>query len=577
MLSEIKKRPTLVYLIIYFIFLFHQVYYINLGGTTWDEPAAILGGGKQIYKALIFFQDFNNPALEIFSRPEFYGPLIFIPAVILTYFQQPLIYLSKFLIFFDDINSDNLLEVALFVRHLFLNLYVGLVLYFIFKKISERKGLFFSTVFLILLFLVPSFNGHLLFNFSDTALSVQFFLSAIFYLLFVGKKKNTTFLGLLFALTLLTRINAILFLLTLSLYELIKIRKDSAKLKQLIFDSVKIYSIAITGLYVFSPTAWRYPIRWLREAIIVQFNHPNNVTSLLNGNVTMGYDAPWHYLISWFGYRLPLMYLFLFIFGIILFIRRTNKFNDFFSYSLFLIFFLNTFFIIINPVAYGGVRHYLFLIPFIVYVSTEVLTTFSNSIKIKSFLVIITISYLVFTQHGLGPFKYTYFNEFVNEESISYDCEINLGQPGCGDWETDYWGFGGKLLVKKLETTYSVKDYKIRFCEPQFTYSMFYKEFNSYWDLKNGQFVFDDQYPFTQEKLFFHSEELFDFINNTDNKEIKFLALNYHSPVSQGCNFHNMNLSDKNFSCETIDYVSASLRGVEVKMNYLYECTVEKY
>jgi hypothetical protein len=577
MINKIQKRPALVYLIFYSIFLFHQVYYITLGGTTWDEPAAIVGGGKQIYKALIFFQDINNPALEIFSRPEFYGPLIFVPAVLLTYFHQPLIYFSKTLILFDNISSDNLLELALFIRHLFINLYVGLVFYFIFKKILEKKGLFFSSVFLILLFLVPSFNGHLLFNFPDTALAVQFFLSAIFYLPFIGKKKNTLLLGILFALTLLTRINAILFLLTLSFYELIKIRKDSTNIKQLFFDSIKIYSIAIAGLYFFSPTAWRFPIRWLKEAIVVQFNHPNNVTSLLNGKVTMGYDAPWHYLISWFGYRLPLVYLFLFLFGTILFIRRKNKFNDVFSYSLFLIFLLNTFFVIVNPVAYGGVRHYLFLVPFIVYVSTEVLTTFSTSTKVKSFLLLLSISYLVFTQYGLGPFKYTYFNEFVNEESISYDCEINIGQPGCGDWETDYWGFGGKLLVKKLETVENVEDYQIRFCEPQFTYSMFYKEFNSYWELKNGQFVFDDQYPFTQEKLFFHSEELFDFINNTEDNEIKFLALNYHSPVSQGCNFHNMNLSDKNFSCETIDYVSALLRGVEVKMNYLYECTVEKY
>jgi len=577
MINKIQKRPALVYLIFYSIFLFHQVYYIILGGTTWDEPAAIVGGGKQIYKALIFFQDINNPALEIFSRPEFYGPLIFVPAVLLTYFHQPLIYFSKTLILFDNISSDNLLELALFIRHLFINLYVGLVFYFIFKKILEKKGLFFSSVFLILLFLVPSFNGHLLFNFPDTALAVQFFLSAIFYLPFIGKKKNTLLLGILFALTLLTRINAILFLLTLSFYELIKIRKDSTNIKQLFFDSIKIYSIAIAGLYFFSPTAWRFPIRWLKEAIVVQFNHPNNVISLLNGKVTMGYDAPWHYLISWFGYRLPLVYLFLFLFGTILFIRRKNKFNDVFSYSLFLIFLLNTFFVIVNPVAYGGVRHYLFLVPFIVYVSTEVLTTFSTSTKVRSFLLLLSISYLVFTQYGLGPFKYTYFNEFVNEESISYDCEINLGQPGCGDWETDYWGFGGKLLVKKLETVENVEDYQIRFCEPQFTYSMFYKEFNSYWELKNGQFVFDDQYPFTQEKLFFHSEELFDFINNTENNEIKFLALNYHSPVSQGCNFHNMNLSDKNFSCETIDYVSALLRGVEVKMNYLYECTVEKY
>ena len=576
MLSKLKRKPEFIYLSIYLIFLIHQTYYISFGGTTWDEPAAILGGGKQIYKAVLFFQDFNNPALEIFSRPEFYGPLIFVPAVILTFFELPLSYFGNFLNIFKNLDTNNLFEVALFVRHLFLNLYVGIVLYFIFQKLSEKKGMLFSSLFIILLFLIPSFNGHLLFNFPDTALAIQFFLSSYFYIFSIGKKKNNLFLGILFGFTLLTRINAILFLLTLSLYELLKTRNNFDNLKKLINDSLKIYSISIITLYVFSPTVWRHPIKWLKEAIIVQFNHPNNVVSLLNGEITTGYDAPWHYLISWFSYRLPIVYLFLVLAGIILIIKNKTKFDYLYSYSLFLLFLLNIFFIILNPVAYGGIRHYLFLLPFIVYISTEVLLSLSSSIKINSLLIFVTIFYLIFTQFGLGPFKYTYLNEFVNEESISYDCEVNTGQPGCGDWETDYWGFGGKLLVNKLENMEDYKDYKIRFCEPQFTYSMFYKDFKNYWEFRNGQFVFNDQFPFTQEKLFFHSDELFNFLDNTEKKSVKFLALNYHSPVSQGCNFHNMNLDDKKLSCKTIDYISALLRGVEIKINYLYECTVEK-
>jgi hypothetical protein len=576
MLNKTKSNPLLIYLSIYFLFMYHQIYYIFLGGTTWDEPAAILSGGKQIYKAILFIQDFNNPALSVFTTPEFYGPLIFVPAIILTYFERPIIFASNFLNYFFKEDPQNLLEIALIIRHIFLNIYVGLVFYFIFKKLIDKKGLFFATVFIVLLFLVPSFNGHLLFNFPDTALATQFFLTCVFYLLYFNKKKNIYFLGFLFGLTLLTRINSILFLLTLSLFELIKTKESLEKAKQLIFDSIKIYSIGILILYLFTPTAWRYPIKWLNNAIIIQFNHPNNVVSLLNGKITSGFDAPWHYLISWFAYRLPLIFLLLFIIGVILFSINRKKYDDLFSYSIFLTFLLNLFFIILNPVAYGGIRHYLFIVPFIVYISTEVLINFQRSIRAKNFLIFLTIFYLLFTQYGLGPFKYTYLNELVNEESISKDCAINLGQPGCGDWETDYWGYGGKLLVKKLEN-FEYQDLKIRFCEPQFTYSMFYKDANKYWELKNGQFVFNDQYPFTQDKLFFHSEELFDFLDNTDKKEIKFLALNYHSPVSQGCNFQNMDLSDKNFSCETIDYVSASLRGVEIKMNYLYECTVEKY
>ena len=77
MIDKLKNSSNTYFFIVYLAYLIHQIYYITFGGTTWDEPASILGGGKQIYKALLFVQSANNPALEIFSRPEFYGPLIF--------------------------------------------------------------------------------------------------------------------------------------------------------------------------------------------------------------------------------------------------------------------------------------------------------------------------------------------------------------------------------------------------------------------------------------------------------------------------------------------------------------------
>ena len=106
---------------------------------------------------------------------------------------------------------------------------------------------------------------------------------------------------------------------------------------------------------------------------------------------------------------------------------------------------------------------------------------------------------------------------------------------------------------------------------------MFYKDVDKYWELKNGQFVFNDQYPFTQDKLFFNSDELFDYIDDNVSSEITFLALNLHSPRALGCNFNNMNIPNVTYFCETKDNVSAKLRGVEVIMNYMYECTVKKY
>ena len=48
------------------------------------------------------------------------------------------------------------------------------------------------------------------------------------------------------------------------------------------------------------------------------------------------------------------------------------------------------------------------------------------------------------SQLSTYPYNYIYFNEFVDEEKITYECEeIN----GCGEWETDYWGLSGKSLI----------------------------------------------------------------------------------------------------------------------------------
>ena len=45
--------------------------------------------------------------------------------------------------------------------------------------------------------------------------------------------------------------------------------------------------------------------------------------------------------------------------------------------------FIKYIFCYLNPVAYGGIRHYLFLIPLMVYVSTQVIIDISSALKIK--------------------------------------------------------------------------------------------------------------------------------------------------------------------------------------------------
>ena len=126
-------------------------------------------------------------------------------------------------------------------------------------------------------------------------------------------------LGILFGLTLLTRINAIVFLSFLPLFEflqsfMLKRKYRFGKIyKKLFLKYLKIYSTAIFIFIIGTPPLWKNPIYFLKEAYIVQFRHPNNVPSLLNGKEIFAYEAPRTYLIEWFNYRLPLGFIILFL------------------------------------------------------------------------------------------------------------------------------------------------------------------------------------------------------------------------------------------------------------------------
>ena len=93
----------------------------------------------------------------------------------------------------------------------------------------------------------------------------------------------------------------------------------------------------------------------------------------------------------------------------------------------------------------------MFLLPYFVIIFTEVL----NYLNLKSrlrFLLPLLIFYAFFTQFGLGPYKYTYFNELVNINKAAYFCSENID--GCGNWATDYWGFKGKEVGNYLNENY---------------------------------------------------------------------------------------------------------------------------
>ena len=567
---------------VFLLFITHQIIYILHGGSTWDEYGSIINASKQVYKFYIFLIDYNNAIFQQdISPPEHYGGLLFVPAFLSTISDSFIIYFSQILDYLTISDTINNIESALIIRHIVINLYVVVILAIITSQLNIIYSKKFTLTFLVFLLLIPSINGHSLFNLTDIPFMFQYFLASLVFLKYTNNNsmKKNAITGFLFGLCLLVRFNAIVFLLFLFLFDLLikvfyhfKFKVGNYQLT-LFKKYTTIATFAFLTLFIGTPVAWRTPLRWLQGAIKYQFNQDNNIRTIFNGEILLSANTSYDYLLNWFLVKTPIPYIFLFLLSIYIFFKNKNNQNKLFTFSLFFIALTFISFIIYRPVTYDGIRHYLFLYPFVVLCSIHALfEVFENKKRILNTFILFISVFLVYTQSGLGAYKYVYLNEFVNEERISIDCEKNISQSGCGDWHTDYWGFAGKELVKKIDFN---QNKTIYFCEPHYTYS-FFQPLDSPWNLKNGSFVFDDNFPFTQTKYFYYKSDMLKHLRSDEFIEMSFLTLNYHRPPLDSCGLEDLDKEKFDVVCNILDGVQVRLRGVPISLNYLSECDIKK-
>ena len=459
---------------IYFVltlFFSHQFYYVLKGGTTWDDLEIQKTTVRILDKAFWFFEDRTNTFLGDFNfNLEYYG--YFVPVIV--YF------ISNFLIsnaytsyFFENTlnieiySSQDLLSIS---RNIAINIYLLfslLVIYFLISKLLSKNYAFYFVIFLIL---IPSFNGHALFNIKDIPFLIQYLIAVILKINFDlptskldGKSlRYLIFLGLIYGLVVLVRFNGYAFLFLLSFFKFINNYKNSLNnISTLLINYLIIYSVSFISLILFSPSAWNNPIVWLRGVYNTQFNLDWTGGTLTNGSYIYATEMSSFYLITWFSYKLPIVYIFTFFTSFFIYIFYKNKyFSDLGKFSLYIISTVNLIFLLLRPISYDGIRQYLFLLPFFVvlFVETSNFVKKKYGINIFYFFLVFSIIYLIYSQHSLDQYKYVYFNEFVNENEITTDCE-KIG--GCGNWETDYWGYSIKELMTGLN---SIEN--IIYCEP---------------------------------------------------------------------------------------------------------------
>ncbi len=472
-----KTSSTYLLLIVFFI---HQLIYISKGGTTWDDFEIYKTTTRVIDKAYWFFVDRSNSFLGDFNyNLEYYGYLIPIIIFLLTNLlstNEMNLFLFKNIMNADIISE---LDLIFLTRNLLLNVYVIVLLILIYKVICKNESHYFGFLFLIFLIFIPSFNGHALFNIKDVPFALQYLLAVIFVLdskiltskVYRNKIPQLILIGLVFGSVVLVRFNGYAFLLLISFYLfVIKFRESLKNIKNLFTNWSIIYITSFITLIVFSPSAWNDPIFWLKGVYNTQFNLDWLGSTLTNGRYIYATEMEPSYIFSWFFFRLPLVYTILFFITILIFIfQKKFDFSKYGKFSLFLIISVFLLFSIVRPISYDGIRQYLFLLPFFTFIVVDFFMYINKTYGNKLFMCIFlpSIFYLIGTQVSLGEYKYVYFNEIINEAEITKDCN-QIG--GCGNWETDYWGFS----IKQLMST-NIESDNFIYCEPIHIFST-YKE-----------------------------------------------------------------------------------------------------
>ncbi len=548
-----KFKFLFLYAII-FAFLLMQLNYINTAGTTYDADGLRFGANIVIEKILrIFTLDTNFSDLP-FSDVEFYGMFVILPAYIFSHFFKR--FISNPL----DYGFENIDGLVYFLMNIYLLIYVVVCLFFIMKKLN-KISYNLSISFLLILLLTPSFSGHSLFNLKDIPFALQLFLFSLLfneYLENIVKNETVNLnlkLGVLAGLVFSVRLNGIFFVSLIFLIgTLVLKREQKLNLKVLTKDFINVLIVGLIVLYILTPSAWLDPIDWINNAIYQQFLLEWSGSTLTNGEFIIATEMKWNYLLTWFFYKLPL------IFHISIFIYFYLKFkgvsmtllSDMSVYFLIIVFLI---FSIVRPTVYDGIRQFLFLIPFFAIFSTETFLRFIDYKKIsKSLLFIPIFLYLFFTQFGLGPYKYVYFNEFVDINKISVECN-NLD--GCGTWPTDYWGFSGREVAEylnknllegdipdKSEFAWRDNSTSLLICRPSVTAQTYMNKNLNYNKLNIGDF---------------------------SRSEI--ITLTYHRPrlKDDSCKFL---INNVDYICSTIFTFNTQMRFQDVVLAHIKECRI---
>lgn len=320
-------------------------------------------------------------------------------------------------------------------------------------------------ILVILLFAVsPTFLGHSQNNLKDIPFALGYISGIYFILRYIlsnptNYKKYSLFLTLAIAFCISIRIGGLILIcylfLFLFLYWIMEYLSGNGVefkvIRTRLISAIIISMVSYFMSIILWPYALQNPIVNPLKSYQVMLQYPDTFRQIFEGKVEWSDFMPWYYLPEYMAITIPIVVLT----GLALFIlfsKRIFSSGKAFSYSMlvFTIIFPIIFVILERSNLYSAWRHFLFIYPGIVLISSVGFFQLFQSIRKRYLLWIISVFFTLISLHPLKfmilnpAYSYIYYNQLVGGLNGAYS-----------KYETDYYFVslkeGSEWLIRYLK------------------------------------------------------------------------------------------------------------------------------
>lgn len=355
------------------------------------------------------------------------------------------------------------------LRHcgIWLLFYISVIFfYFLCKLHFKEKKL--ALLGCLLLVLHPRIFAHSFYDSVDISF-LSLYIISLYTLVHYLKTKSLTMIILhAFACAILIDIRIIgvivpMFSYTLLLWGLAKVRYNNRHELMKSILHIFIYTIALAGFTIlFWPYLWRNPVSALIVIIKLTPHIGYGDTVLYFGEFIKATQIPWHYIPVWIGITTPVLYIFFFMTGLFVILKkliaRASGPDDKLKNGLLSLaaFFLPLFLVIVfKSTLYDSWRHLFFIYPAFVLIALSgvegcdgFMTQYRHrhrTIYFVSRVIFIGLILISFSCTGIFMIKYhPYQNVYFNRLAGNDMTKIK------NNFELDYWGLSYRKALEYI-------------------------------------------------------------------------------------------------------------------------------